>query len=108
MIDTLIYAYLPCPLCGRSAAWPLMAWIAPGDYSEDGHSNGFEICELVCPKCGKVEPETNEEERKVMAVVEEIEQALWEGKTLEIGTIHSYYPGLIGKQDDKAIGKELP
>lgn len=96
-ISDLVYAHLACPRCGESTC-PLQAWVSPCDFDEDGHADGLEICTLRCARCGVIGCETDEQCEKVEAVVSEIEQALWQHKTSEVGTIHEYWPGLGREQ----------
>lgn len=93
-ITDLIYAYIPCPVCGKDD-FPLRAWASMCYCDDDGHANGVEIGRLECDHCNDIEiSDINDDVQNdnIVTVIEEIEQSLLYRATCQIGTIHNYRP----------------
>ncbi len=85
----LVYAHFPCPKCGESTV-PLMVWVVPSDYDEDGHSNGDEVEEVRCHQCGVLYDEDG-----IDSICAKVIHALFHQAECvmgEIGTIYSLFP----------------
>lgn len=88
MLKALVYAYVDCPACGGTL--PLKAWMIESGFDDDGHACELEIEIIECPGCGVLE-DGEELER----IVDDILDAVYDQRTVPIGEILAYYPGLI-------------
>lgn len=82
----LVYVHQKCPQCN---AEPLMAWVVPADFDEDGHSNDIEVDKIECRNCG----ELCDDVPGIEQLCQDVIGALYSRDDIgEIGSIYSYFP----------------
>lgn len=88
----LVYVHVPCPKCNEKLI-PLMAFVVPCDYDEDGHSNGIEVDTIICDKCGELHDEAQAICEQVIDAFYHLHDLDGEKRPLmaDIGTVYSYY-----------------